>query len=104
MADPALPTVFAEQVLDLVDRIPSGKVMSYGDVAEAIGSGGARQVGRVMATYGGGVPWWRVIRADGTPAPQVAEQALSRLGLEGVPMVASGTRVDLGRARWTPCA
>ena len=57
---------FASRVLDVVDSIPAGKVMSYGDVAEYLGQGGPRQVGRVMALWGGGVAWWRVVHADGS--------------------------------------
>jgi len=57
---------FAEQVLDVVDAIPPGQVMSYGDIAEYLGQGGPRQVGRVLAVWGGGVAWWRVIHADGS--------------------------------------
>src|SRR3954469_13438199 len=53
------PTEFAERVLDVVERIPPGRVMAYGDIAEYLGEGGPRQVGRVMALWGGGVPWWR---------------------------------------------
>ena len=60
---------YSARVLDVVDAIPSGQVMSYGDIAEYLGSGGPRQVGKVLATYGGGVAWWRVIHSDGTPAP-----------------------------------
>ena len=40
-----LPTPFAESVLDLVEQIPPGRVMAYGDVASALGAGGARAVG-----------------------------------------------------------
>ncbi len=40
---------YAEQVLDLIERIPPGRVLSYGDVAEAVGAGGPRQVGAVLA-------------------------------------------------------
>ena len=50
----------------MVEAIPPGRVMSYGDIAEYLGEGGPRQVGRVMALWGGGVPWWRVIHADGS--------------------------------------
>ena len=53
-------TDFAARVLDVVEAIPPGQVMSYGDIAELLGRGGPRQVGRVMSTSGGGVPWWRV--------------------------------------------
>ncbi len=60
----ALPE-YAERVLDVTESIPPGRVMTYGDVAEYLEEGGPRQVGRVMSLYGGGVPWWRVVRADG---------------------------------------
>src|ERR1700727_1359540 len=67
-ADPDTTPVddFASDVLDTVDAIPPGHAMSYGDIAEYLGRGGPRQVGRVMATCGGAVPWWRVIHADGS--------------------------------------
>ena len=91
---------FAALVLEVVDQVPPGRVLTYGDVAEYLGEGGPRQVGAVMSTYGGSVPWWRVLRADGTPAPQIAERALAELRAEGTPMRPDGTRVDLRRARW----
>ncbi|HEX5512473.1 MAG TPA: MGMT family protein, partial [Actinomycetales bacterium] len=37
---------FSEAVLDVVARIPPGRVLSYGDVAELLGHGGPRLVGR----------------------------------------------------------
>ena len=95
---PVEPTAFAQRVLDAVDRIPRGTVMSYGDVAEYVGSGSARAVGMVMARYGAEVPWHRVLRSDGTCAPGVAERQLAKLRREKVPM--RGERVDMARARW----
>ena len=59
------PEAYVEAVLSIVERIPPGRASTYGLIAEAVGRGGPRQVGRVMAMYGGGVPWWRVVRADG---------------------------------------
>src|SRR5262247_2576979 len=49
------PTDFAERVLGVAENIPPGRVMSYGDIAEYLGEKGPRQVGRVMALWGGGV-------------------------------------------------
>jgi alkylated DNA nucleotide flippase Atl1 len=92
------PAAYAERVLDLVERIPAGKVMSYGDVAEYLGEGGPRQVGRVMSVWGGGVPWWRVIRTDGTPPPGLEAECHARWRAEGTPM--RGPRADMSRARW----
>ncbi|MFC4532440.1 MGMT family protein [Sphaerisporangium dianthi] len=92
------PTPFAERVLDLVERIPPGKVMSYGDIAEYLGEGGPRQVGRVMSTWGGGVPWWRVVRSDGDPVQGHESRCLARWRDEGTPM--RGERADMRHARW----
>lgn len=100
MSRDGVPSPFAEQVLDLVAQIPAGRALSYGDVAALVGRGGPRQVGQTMARFGGGVPWWRVLRADGTPAVVVAEEALVRLRREGTPLRASGDRVDWDLARW----
>ena len=94
---------FASHVLDVVDSIPAGRVMSYGDIAEYLAAGpGPRQVGRVMSVYGGAVPWWRVIHADGTPAPGHEQAALARYLAEGTPLRSARppVRVDMRRARW----
>ena len=94
---------FASHVLDVVDSIPAGRVMSYGDIAEHLAAGpGPRQVGRVMSVYGGAVAWWRVIHADGTPAPGHEQAALARYLAEGTPLRSARppVRVDMRRARW----
>jgi alkylated DNA nucleotide flippase Atl1 len=85
-------------VLDVVDRIPRGRVLSYGDVAELLGSGSGRAVGAVMSRHGHEVPWQRVVLSTGEPAPSAPAEALRLLRAEGVPMV--GDRVDMARARW----
>jgi alkylated DNA nucleotide flippase Atl1 len=91
-------TPYAREVLDAVDAIPVGKVMAYSDVAEFVGKGTGRTVGTVMGRYGGEVPWHRVVRADGSCAPEVRDRQVALLRAEGVPM--DGERVDLRRARW----
>ena len=40
---------FTERVLEFIERIPPGKVVTYGLIADALGDGGARHVGRVMS-------------------------------------------------------
>lgn len=94
----AAPTAYAREVLDLVDRIPRGKVMTYGDVAEMHGRGTGRTVGAVMADHGREVPWHRVVQASGRPAEPYVAKALALLRAERCPIV--GERVDLARARW----
>lgn len=92
-------TAFAQRVLDAVDQIPWGRVMSYSDVAEYVGAGGARAVGTVMARWGSEVPWHRVIHNDGSCAEHKADYQLALLRSEGVPMTGR-TRVDMSKARW----
>jgi alkylated DNA nucleotide flippase Atl1 len=90
-------------VLDVVAAIPPGRVMTYGDVAAALGSRAARAVGSVMARYGHEVPWWRVVRAGGHPPTGHERRALEHYRLEGTPLRWSGDafRVDLAAARHT---
>jgi alkylated DNA nucleotide flippase Atl1 len=97
---------YVEAVLDVVAQIPAGRAMTYGDVAAAVrvllGRGGPRNVGFVMACYGGGVPWWRVVNAAGRVSPHGRCEALARLRAEGCPLSAGGERVNLRLARWGP--
>lgn len=98
---PSDPTEFAERVLDVIELIPPGRVMTYGDIAEYLGEGGPRQVGRVLALWGGGVCWWRVVRADGGFLPGHERRAFERYRAEGTPLRPDGGRIDMRRARWT---
>jgi alkylated DNA nucleotide flippase Atl1 len=96
---------FVSRVLEVVEQIPEGKVMSYGGVAAAIGSRAARGVGQVMAYYGSDVPWWRVVRASGHPVRDHEAICLQYYRAESTPLkwAANGVfRVDLTQARWTP--
>ncbi|WP_308190614.1 MGMT family protein [Streptomyces sp. HPF1205] len=104
---PGAPDEYTERVLDTVDLIPPGRVMTYGDVAEWLGEGGPRQVGRVLSRYGGGVAWWRVVRADGVLLPGHEPRALAAYRAEGTPLRQAGPaaeghvpRLDMRRARW----
>ena len=105
---------FIERVLAVVESILPGRVMAYGDVATAVGphddlagttgSYGARLVGNVMARFGEGVPWWRVIRSTGHPPRYHEARALAFYQAEGTPLIGSDDayRVDVRRARYDP--
>ncbi|NLT54489.1 MAG: cysteine methyltransferase [Actinomycetales bacterium] len=90
----------AGAILDVVDLVPAGRVVTYGDVAEYLGRGGPRTVGSAMARWGGAVAWWRVVSADGSPVAAYRAEALRHLRAEGTPLRPDGRRVDLTRARW----
>ncbi|WP_019545148.1 MGMT family protein [Streptomyces sulphureus] len=98
---------YAEQVLEVAEAIPAGRVLTYGDIAEWLGEGGPRQVGRVMALYGGAVAWWRVVRADGVLLAGSEREALAAYRAEGTPLrLRTGAaeehtpRIDMRSARW----
>lgn len=77
---------FASAVLDVVRRIPAGRVMTYGDIAWALGSNAPRAVGRVLAYYGHAVHWWRVVPSSGLPPQGHARDALPHYREEGTPL------------------
>jgi len=95
---------FTEAVLAFVERVPPGRVVTYGLIADHLGSaglgGGARQVGRVMSLEGAAVPWWRVVRANGTLPPHLMLDAQQEWAREQTPDRRG--RVDVEAAVWHP--
>jgi methylated-DNA-protein-cysteine methyltransferase related protein len=82
----------AEAVLARVRATPEGFVRAYGDVSP----GAPRFAGTVLfACDDPSVPWWRIVRADGSLAKGARQRAL--LENEGVPF--RGERVDMRVAR-----
>jgi methylated-DNA-protein-cysteine methyltransferase related protein len=80
------------EVLERVREIPEGFVRTYGDVCP----GAPRFAGTVLFHANDpDLPWWRVVRADGSLAKGDRQRALLRA--EGVPF--RGGRVDMSRAR-----
>src|SRR5689334_5178488 len=75
---------FADAVAKAVRAIPRGEVRSYAQIALYAGyPGAARGVGRELKTLTN-VPWWRVVRADGSLAAGIASEQRERLEAEGV--------------------
>jgi alkylated DNA nucleotide flippase Atl1 len=82
------------EVLERVREIPAGFVRTYGDVSP----GAPRFAGTVLfAAEDPDLPWWRVVRADGSLAKGARQKRL--LVAEGVPF--RGERVEMGVARAT---
>ena len=97
---------FAAAVWDLVRQIPLGRATTYGALAEAYYgfARGARQAGQAMARCPDGLPWWRVVHADGRmKGGPGSDEQLARLAEEGVPLRNDG-RVDWSRCGgpWSP--
>lgn len=103
-------------ILAAVRAIPKGSVSSYGAVARAAGlPRRARQVGRVLRETGADseLPWFRVVRADGSLAFPVDSDAYAeqreRLAAEGIILVRNrvpkryfGQGGDLDALLWGP--
>ena len=78
-------------MLSRVRAVPEGFVRTYGDVSP----GAPRFAGTVLFGTEEDVPWWRIVRADGSLAKGARQRAL--LEEEGVPF--RGERVDMRAAR-----
>lgn len=83
-----LTTPFTRRVLQVLRRLPAGRVASYGDVAVLAGRpGAARAVGQIMARASEpGLPYHRVVASDGRVGgygshPQLKASLLAAEGL-----------------------
>ncbi|NEK85327.1 cysteine methyltransferase [Blastococcus saxobsidens] len=74
-----------EAVFDAVEEIPPGRVSTYGAIGRLVGVG-PRRVARALSQGGGAVPWYRVVRADGSMAEPVRVRQMELLAAEGVPV------------------
>ncbi|MDO5094284.1 MAG: MGMT family protein [Propionibacteriaceae bacterium] len=91
-----------ECVLLAVEQVPAGCAVSYGDIAELVGTL-PRRVGTIMSAVGDEVPWWRVTNAAGRLPEHLTAEAVRCWAEERTPMrggrcLLSQARPDL--ARW----
>ena len=92
---------FFKQVYEIVEQIPYGKVISYGDIAKLLGRPrAAREVGRAMRYCPDVLPWQRVVMADGSITGGVfADIRRGILETEEVSFLPDG-RVNMTICRW----
>jgi methylated-DNA-protein-cysteine methyltransferase-like protein len=82
------PPEFEDDVRRVLERLTSGSVMTYGEVAlEAGHPGAARAVGTFLARGATGLPWWRVVTSTGRLVPGHEREHAQLLRSEGVRMV-----------------
>jgi methylated-DNA-protein-cysteine methyltransferase-like protein len=97
---------YRERVYKLVRRIPAGRVMTYGQIAELLGEGYTpRTVGFVMHASPEGTPWHRVLNAQGgcSTGPIVLPHNKQQLMLESEGVVFNdNARCDLQVFLWKP--
>ena len=92
---------FFKQVYEVVEQIPFGRVISYGAIARLLGKpNAAREVGWAMRRCPEGLPWQRVVMADGSiTGGDYAEMRRGLLMSEGVAFLPDG-RVDMSTCSW----
>lgn len=92
---------FYKNVYEIVRQIPHGTVVSYGQIARMLGyPRAARKVGRAMRICPEGLPWQRVVMADGSvTGGEYAKIRKALLEEEGVRFLPDG-RVDMESCRW----
>ena len=92
------------RIWDVVKQVPSGRVASYGQIAQIVGQGcGARTVGYAMAATpeGQDIPWQRIVNREGKISlpGKSGEIQRMRLEAEGITFDARG-RIDMKRFGW----
>ncbi|MFK3958564.1 MGMT family protein [Guptibacillus hwajinpoensis] len=98
---------FTEKVVSIISKIPSGKVMTYGQIAKCAGSPrGARQVVRILHSMSQKykLPWHRVINAKGEIGIKTEEGSIDQKMLlqgEGIVFLPN-SKVDLTVYRYEP--
>jgi len=87
---------FYSDIYEIVRKVPQGKVISYGHIAKLLGRPrNAREVGRAMRICPEGIPWQRVVMADGSIAGGMyADMRKALLESEGVVLLPDG-RVNM---------
>ncbi len=95
---------FTTDVIDIISNIPSGKVMTYGQIARLAGSPrGARQVSRILHSVSRkyNLPWHRVINAQGEISIKDEElYNVQKLSLESEGILFNGNAIDLGKYQY----
>lgn len=100
-------TPFTQTVIEIIKQIPSGKVMTYGQIAKLAGSPrGARQVVRILHSMSKKyqLPWHRVVNAKGQIAIKdeaTYQEQMLNLEAEGIEIGINDT-IDLKEYKWTP--
>lgn len=94
-----------DPVYKLVKQIPRGRVLTYGALARALRlPGGARTAGRAMAATprGKGIPWHRVLGANGKILIREPYASLQKKLLESEGVSVVERRINLKRHLWNP--
>lgn len=99
---------FSDRVCSLVEQIPKGRVMTYGQIAALCGSAKAARIVGGIAHYGSAsLPWHRVVNKQGGLASGYhGGRKVQKQQLEAEGVVVTGEedsyRVDVNKLIWSP--
>src|SRR3972149_8916380 len=99
-------SAFTDKIIRIVNLIPEGKVVSYGQVALMAGvPRGAPQVGWILHEHGDDGPWWRVINNSGRISIKSPDHSpivqKEKLEADEIP-VGENLEIDIEKYRWRP--
>ncbi len=99
-----MPNDLSTLVYELVEKVPLGKVTTYGDIARTLGLKTPRQVGWILHRNPSQrkTPCHRVVFSDGRLSGQFAfgGRDAQRHWLESEGVLFNGEKVDMKRSRW----
>jgi alkylated DNA nucleotide flippase Atl1 len=98
MSTAPAPDAVDEAVYRLLELVPSGRVISYSGAAAELGLRTPRRPAAAMSRAPEGLPWWRMVRADGTLPATLALRADGPWRREGTPTAAHGAVAKAARA------
>ncbi|MCK5051910.1 MAG: MGMT family protein [Candidatus Cloacimonetes bacterium] len=95
---------FSKRVIKIIQKIPAGKVATYGQIASLAGNNkAARQISRILHSSSGkyDLPWHRVINSQGRISLRSGdglEMQKAILESEGIQII--NDRIDLAIFQW----
>jgi len=95
---------FSKQVIEIIKKIPAGRVATYGQIATLAGNNkAARQISRILHSSSEkyDLPWYRVINSQGKISLRSGdgfEMQKAMLESEGIKVMAD--RIDLVKYKW----
>ena len=92
-------TKFRKDVFKRVNEIPSGRVVTYGDLGDRKRANVGRAMAYLVDNEDADLPWHRVVKQDGGLSDRAMSGQRNRLRTEGITFDAGG-RVDLDLFRW----
>ena len=95
---------FSKHVIEIIKKIPAGKVATYGQIATLAGNNkAARQISRILHSSSGKykLPWHRVINFHGKISLRIGDGfEMQKAILESEGILVKNGKIDLKKFQW----